>query len=56
MTSAMEYVYYATEIKADSEEQAIEIATSTDPIDWEPYDSDQWDIETVTEIKDAKTL
>ena len=52
LVTAMEYVYYAIEVQADSEEQAAEIATNTDPVDWETYDTDQWDIETIREIKD----
>ena len=50
LVTAMEYVYYEVEIEANSKEEAYEIAYDADG--WEIFDTDQWDIETIEEIKD----
>ena len=50
--TALEYVYYEIEVEADSEQDAIDKASDTHFNDWTVYDTDQWDIEAVTEIKD----
>ena len=48
--TAMEYVYYEIEVEADSEQDAIDKASDIHFNDWTVYDTDQWDIEAVTEI------
>ena len=43
-------VYHVTEIQADDEEQALELAWE-DNCDWKEYQLGDWEIEDIVEVK-----
>jgi hypothetical protein len=48
--TASEIMHYEIDIKANTEEEAMEIVLEKDYKHWTPYDTEGWQIDTISEV------